>query len=61
MKVVLIRVMIEKKVINITLKSEISQLFLDNFLFINDSNILGWREYNKTYEFTLILFESNNG
>jgi hypothetical protein len=44
MKVILIRVIISKKVINIVLKSEIGQLFYDNIFFTKNSVIMGRRE-----------------
>jgi len=45
MEVVLIRVIKGKKLINIVLKSEMTQLFWDTFFFINASVIMGRREY----------------
>lgn len=44
-KVVLIRVIKRKKLINIILKSEMTQLFWDIFFFANGSVIVGRREY----------------
>jgi len=46
MKVVLIRVIKKKKVINIVLKSEMTQLFWNIFLCANGSVIMGQREYS---------------
>jgi len=46
MKVILIRVIKEKKVIKIVLKSKMTQLFWDTFFLVNDSVIMGWSEYN---------------
>jgi len=40
MKLSLIIIIIEKNVINIALKSEMSKLLLDNFFFTNDLVIL---------------------
>jgi len=45
-KVVIISVIIRKKVINIVLKSEMSQFFWDNIFFANDSIIMGRRKYS---------------
>jgi len=52
-----------KKLINIILKSKMTQLFFDTFFFVNDSVIMGRMEYVftlrkiETYKFThFVLF-----
>jgi len=48
MKVILIRVIIEKKIINFVLKSEMSQFFWDN-IFMQMTNLL-WDRGSTTFE-----------